>query len=273
MNQTKLVITDLDGTLLNNQKQVSSYTVEAIQELTKKGILFGVASGRSVESILELSRQWRIRDALSFVIGMNGGVFYDVHQNKKEEYYTIDGTSVLEIIETYKDMDVYFWVLEGSTRYTNRSTEWSRQNGYLYNEIEKEVDMMEFLPDRKMNKFMISCKEEDMDEMKRRAMHLNNENYVGFSTASNLFEFVHPANNKGHCLKKACDHFHIGLESVVAFGDELNDLEMLKKAGVGICVKNGLDKVKEQADFISPYTNEEDALAHYIYESVLKEEN
>ena len=77
MKPVTLVATDLDGTLLNSEKKVSEKNKEAIRRLKEHGILFGVVSGRPVESGLILCKGWGLEDSISFLIGMNGGVLYD----------------------------------------------------------------------------------------------------------------------------------------------------------------------------------------------------
>ncbi|MCF0106729.1 MAG: HAD family phosphatase [Holdemanella sp.] len=268
----KLVVTDIDGTLIKKNQTLSDYTVDTIKRVYEKGILFGLASGRSVESMMALSKDWKIHAYLSFVAGMNGGAIYDVKNNQRQDYFLLDGKCCIEIMNVYKDMDVLFWILDGHIRYTNRSDEATRKDAAIYKEEEREVDMFAFVKDRQVNKLIIHCHPEDMEEIKSRAKRIKNDAYVGFSTASNLFEFVDPRINKGTGLEKICEHFTIDLDEVIAFGDELNDVEMLKKAGIGVCMQNGLDEVKAISDYVSPYTNEEDALAKYINAYILKEE-
>lgn len=78
-----------------------------------------------------------------------------------------------------------------------------------------------------------------------------------------------PDINKGFGLQKACDHFGLNLDNVAAFGDENNDLEMLMIAGQSVAMQNALPSVKAIARTVSDYTNDEDAIAHYINEVIL----
>ena len=75
--------------------------------------------------------------------------------------------------------------------------------------------------------------------------NIKNEACVGFLTADNLFEYVDPRINKGYGIEKVAKHFGVKLENCVAFGDEQNDREMLEKVGMGVCMKNGSQDVKE----------------------------
>ncbi len=70
--------------------------------------------------------------------------------------------------------------------------------------------------------------------------------------------------DKGHALEKLSDILNIDKSAIIAVGDAQNDLGMIKTAGLGIAVKNAVDDVKEAADIVLNYTNEEDAVAKVI---------
>ncbi len=140
-----LVACDVDGTLLDSHKQLTSRNREVIQRLKDKGILFGIASGRSVEGVRLASQQWNIDKDISFIIGMNGGTFYDMRQRVKEDFHLLPGNKILEIYEFFKDLPVEFWLLDGLTRYTSKSTPESREHAKSFHETEVEVNLYDFL--------------------------------------------------------------------------------------------------------------------------------
>lgn len=264
-----LVATDLDGTLLNNKKQVTPATREAMKQLKNHGILFGIASGRPVESGQILVKDWGLEDDISFLIGMNGGVIYDMRTKEKEQYHLMDGHLILEIMDHFKDMDVIFQVMVGNDRYVNKSTEETRAHAKLFGENEILVDLEEFLKDRKVNKLILYMDPSYMDAVKERAATFSNPEYTSFPTAANLYEYVDPLINKGFGMQKVCEHFGISPGHVVAFGDASNDKEMLEYVGCGVAMHNASEDIKEIADVISDYTNEQDALAHFVNEKIL----
>lgn len=269
MDTVTLVATDLDGTFLNSQKEVSDINREAIKALKHKGILFGIASGRPIETVHAMLEKWGISDSVSFIMGMNGGVVYDIRRRTKEEYHLLDGDIVLDIIHFYQDMNVIFHVLVGDIRYTSRSTEQTREHAKLFGETEIEIDLESFLKDRTVNKLIIYCDPKDMPKIKERARLFHRTDCVGFSTADNLFEYCDPVINKGYGIGKLCRHFGVRPENCVAFGDEANDIQMLEKVGMGVCMKNGSDAAKAAANVVSEYTNDESAMGRFLMEHVL----
>lgn len=265
-----LVAVDLDGTLLNSEKKVTEKTKEAIRNLKNHGILFGVVSGRPVESGVILAKDWGLDDSISFFIGMNGGVLYDTRRKTKETYSILNGPLVWEIIKHYQDMpDLHFEVMVGNKRYVAYSTEETLANAKLYGEEEIIVDLEDFLHDRNVNKLIIRSKPEDQPKVAEIAKTIKLPGITGFSTSDVLFEFVDPDINKGFGVQKVCQHFGLNLDNVVAFGDENNDVEMLMLAGTGVAMNNALPSVKAIADVVSDYTNDQDAIAHYIDEVIL----
>jgi hypothetical protein len=271
MEQSKtvtLVATDLDGTLLNNHKQVSEATRQALKELKNRGILFGVASGRPVESGIELVKEWGLEGDISYLIGMNGAVFYDMRTHQKQEGWLMDGQDILEIMDHFKDLPVIFQAMIGNDRYVSESNEKTQAHARLFGENEMETDLAAFLPGKKINKLIMFLDPKDMETARQRSQGFDTDKWRGVQTADNLFEYIDPAVSKAQGLKTACAHYGIRLEDTVAFGDAENDIAMLKAAGTGVAMANAAESVKAAADVVSLYTNEEDALAVFALEEI-----
>lgn len=269
MRKVTLVATDLDGTLLTGKKKVTEKTRNAIQQLKNRGIIFGIASGRPVESTLLLSKDWGLDEDVSFLIGMNGGTIYDIRRDEKEEFHLMKGETILEIVEHFKDMNVIFQIMVGNKRYTNRSIPETQAHAKLFGEIEIEVDLNEFLKGKEVNKLILYLlNPSEMDLVKERASTFSSPNYTSFQTADNLYEYVDPNINKGFGIRRVCEHFGVDIQDVVAFGDAANDKEMIEAVGMGVAMKNASDDIKAVADFVSEYTNEEDALGYFVEEYV-----
>lgn len=269
---TTLIITDLDGTLLSTDKKVGEKTRQAIRELKNRGILFGIASGRPVESGEILCHEWGLDDSISFLVGMNGGAMLDRRTGQKEEYAHVDGDVILEIINHFKVLpDLHFEVMVGNDRYVEWSTPETLENAKIFGENEIIVNFDEFLPGRKVNKLVIRSKEEDQPKVIERAKSYSNPTVASFPTSEILYEYVDPAINKGYGLAKVIEHYGLSPENIIAFGDQANDIEMLKEAGLGVAMKNASAVAKEAADVILDYTNDEDGIGHYILETVLQD--
>lgn len=262
--QITLVTTDLDGTFLDNQKHVPDINRKAIKDLKNRGILFGISSGRPIDTIRPMIAQWGIEEDVSFIIGMNGGALYDLRRKDKEDYHLISGDAILKVIDFFQDLDVVFHVVIGPTRYTSRSDAKSRAHAELFGEYEIEVDMHSFMQNRDVNKLIMHFEPEYMPVVVERASHFQDERLVGFATADDLFEYVDPNINKGFGVKKLAKHYGVDLSTIMAFGDAPNDKEMLDVVGVGVCMQNGNEVCKEVADYVTEITNDQGAVGTFI---------
>ena len=264
-----MIATDLDGTLLDSHKQVSEETRKVLRELKNRGILFGIASGRPVESGQILVHDWGLENDISFLIGMNGGALYDMRTKAKHKYYPLSGDKILEIMEHFKDMDVIFQCMLGNDRFVSKSTEKTRAHAKLFCEHEHEVDLQEFLPGREIDKLILFLDPELMPAVRQRATTFSDPAYTSMQTADNLYEYMDPRINKGFGTEKACKHYGITPDHVVAFGDAENDEAMIETVGLGVAMANASDELKKIADVVLKETNDQDGLAHFVENVVL----
>ena len=264
-----MVATDLDGTLLDSHKQVSEETRKVLRELKNRGILFGIGSGRPVESGQVLVHDWGLENDISFLIGMNGGALYDMRTKAKHKYYPLSGDKILEIMDHFKDMDVIFQCMLGNDRFVNRSTEKTLAHAKLFCEHEHQVDLQEFLPGREIDKLILFLDPELMPAVRERAATFSDPEYTSMQTADNLYEYMDPRINKGFGIEKACKHYGITPDHVVAFGDADNDEAMIRTVGCGVAMANASDELKRLADVVLAETNDQDGLAHFVENVIL----
>ena len=91
---------------------------------------------------------------------------------------------------------------------------------------------------------------------------------VASSAVVNNLEINHRDAHKGVAIQRLAEHLGIGMESVLAFGDGLNDLTMLRAAGIGVCMENGVPEAKEAADAVTASCGEDGvakAILKYVF--------
>lgn len=263
----KLIVSDLDGTLLNGQKFVSNINKEAIRKAKEQGMSFAIASGRPLYPILSLIKQWEMEELVDYVLGMNGGCIYDKAKDAQKNFYTIDGELLKHIMDQYRDMPVRFWIFEKEKRYVNKGTEATRAKAALYHEDEQITDLYA-LCNQPRQKLIVECRPEDMDMVEQRARKLNLSTCAAFRSDPTLFEFVDKRVNKTSGLRHLCADIGITMDEVLAFGDTSNDNEMLKEVGHGVWMSNGTMDTFAHAD-AQTISNEEDGVAWYLEKHIL----
>ena len=87
----KAIMCDIDGTLLSSKGYVTDKTVEMIKKAREKGILFGLSTGRDVNSIQTLLKDWHIDGLVDLIVGTGGAEIYDYTLNISKAQYPLDG--------------------------------------------------------------------------------------------------------------------------------------------------------------------------------------
>lgn len=253
----KLVALDLDGTLLSDDLKVSARTVETIKELMNRGIQVAFVSGRTFRAV-ELVKKNALLEVP--VVAYNGGKV--VIPSRDEVFSTkIPLVEALKIIKYGEAKEQYIKVYIDDMLYVEEEDELSKAFsithgieykavGKLSDNIKEDVSMIVF--------YFKEPKEELMDEELR-----NIEVEITASTTKSM-DIIPKGVSKDKGLKLVADHFNIKTEEILAIGNSLNDLEMLKFAGIGVAMKNSDPRLLRVWDNISEYTNNEDGVYHVL---------
>lgn len=270
MAEIKLILCDLDGTLLNNESMVTDYTKKAIQKAREQGILFGIATGRSLYAVNQLIDKWQIRDLCDVLLGFNGGQIIDESVGVNQLSHPLKGEYCLDIIEHFKDLPCNFVIYDKTTLWAYQHDQWSERLSKSNHFTEKPMgDIYEFFKDVAYPKLQIACEAQDMPKIIERSQSFSSEHYHCMQTGAFLFEYMDPQVSKSNGIKSVCDLHGFTMDEVCVFGDAANDHDMLQKAGLGVCMINGDDTTKSMSNDITKYTNDEDGVAKYIEEFII----
>ncbi|MBQ6560343.1 MAG: Cof-type HAD-IIB family hydrolase [Erysipelotrichaceae bacterium] len=264
MEGIKLIITDLDETLLTKEKKVTDYATEVIHELKKRDILFGIASGRMVPVMKRMMKDFGVFEDISVWLGANGADYEDKDGYKETAPYLNTG-QMLDIYHKTVGLDTSCGVFDDENQRLVVSKEndaiaaVARSNRYAF----EALDLEEYLIGKSFNKFFLVDEKEKILKHKEYLDSLSNKDYAGVYSGAKMYEFMHSSVSKSSGIKAICKHHQIETGNVLALGDSENDVGMLKTAGISICMGNGPDHVKEIADYIAD-TNENDGWARIL---------
>lgn len=267
INKTmKILFTDLDGTLLNHQSQVSLNTQEFLKNFIAAGNKLVLSSGRPLDSILEVKAQANLNYPGIFVIANNGTLIYDCDNQKAvhELRMPLSYVSYLQAqaeaqnlhIQTYTDDAVICSAKDEEIRFYRQKIHLPLLLAKNYAQtLTKEPFKMlaiHLTDKKKLDAFCDSIKDWAEDKIQ----------YI-FSSDMYLELFVKEAG-KGNAVRFLCDYFQVPLSDSFAAGDAQNDISMLEAAGCGIAMANAAPEVKKAADVITPLDNDNDGLAAYL---------
>ena len=288
----KLITVDLDGTLLNKYGEVSEYTKNIIKKVTDQGILVVLASGRISESVLTIAKEI---GANKYYISGNGSVLYDMQ--KKEIIYEkyLSKEKVLELIELCEKNSIYYniytesSVIAKSLNYNVAfyNYENTKKSSDKKTEINIVDDVYNYIKTLNTNKFlkMTICDENkivfssilrkvkdipDIDVLevshmsKKKIKMGTKEVSVGY-----YYKEVSSKNvDKWYAIEEIMKKENIAKEEVISFGDNNNDILMIKNAGLGIAMGHSNEQVKKVAKFVTQ-TNDEDGVAKALENIIL----
>ncbi|MBS4539158.1 Cof-type HAD-IIB family hydrolase [Clostridium sp. D2Q-11] len=251
----KAIISDLDGTLLNSNHRVSEYTKSIVRKVIDRGIHFFIATGRHHKDIDYIRNDLKLD---SIFITSNGCRVHDSNKNKLLGY-DIEEDIVKGLLDLKVDENIHKnfyqedkWFVEKENRWLD---EFTKESNFLY-EI---VDFNNFENLIATKFFFLSEDHESLVKLQDRIekMYPNRLN-VAFSLI-NCLEIMPKGISKGHAIEKVLEKHNIKPQEAIAFGDGLNDLEMLKTVGKGYIMGNAHDKLIHALpdhDIIKPNTEE-----------------
>ncbi len=250
LSKIKLVVTDMDGTLLNTKHQVSPYFFELYQGLKEKGIHFAAASGRQHNSIAE--KLAPIQDEI-IIIAENGGIVTD--KGKEILHTPLDPAiknRLLGVIER----------LEGS-----KPVLCSKNNAYILksqvefvNKLKEYYTSFELLHDLKtyegeIIKIAVFHFEGSEEHLYPGLKEFESELMVKVS-GENWLDLSHHNANKGYALTRIQEAYRISTEETLVFGDYNNDLEMMERAAYSFAMANAHPNVHRAARYKTLSNNE-----------------
>ncbi|MQS76464.1 HAD family hydrolase [Companilactobacillus halodurans] len=259
MKKIKLIATDIDGTLFDSKhhydkKRLNNY----LDKLHQQNVKFAVASGNNRD---HLEKIFTDSPKIDLFIAENGSQIY----SKEKTLY--EKTMPKEIINSLitslpKNLDLKAISLSGKkASYAETSVGLPL---YHINNLVCVDDLSKVQDD--IFKINIQLNHTDLDDATKFLNdHYQDTIYAAVSGFGTI-DIMSPHINKAIGLKHLCELENISLDNVLAFGDNTNDLEMIKESGIGVAMKNAKDSVKEAADRISHDDNEHDGVLSEIAE-------
>lgn len=251
----KMIITDLDNTLLRSDKSISEYTISTLMKYQDKGIKIGFATARSKQSSSRFLNQF----TPDVFIGYGGAVSFAGEEVISRFDIPADISSQL-INKCLQEPDIlYVHATNESVAYTNRvDTSDADLSHYKY---------VDFSLNDNISYLKISIVASNPHVVERIASNFPMLDLLRY-TGENLYRFANRNAVKWKAVKAVAEYYNINTDMVVAFGDDINDLEMIKNCGVGVAVENGIEEVKSVAKFICDISDN-DGVAKWLEERVL----
>ena len=264
----KLLLTDLDDTLLTKAKEVSPQDRESIEKMIAAGHKFAIATGRPFYSAKLVARELNLLKPGVFIIASNGGILYDCEKDaiisKESVPFNLVSYMFGEAIKAGLHIHTYTDEYVISLRETPELLMYTKTIKMPYKILEKVPEDLPYEPPKMIVMSLKDNSREILSEFKDRVYGFVEGQLNPVFSNRCLLEFLPPSASKGNGLNKLCEVLNIPVSDSIPCGDEENDISMIKAAGVGVAMKNGTDSARACADYITAHTNNENAITEVI---------
>ncbi|MEH7294300.1 Cof-type HAD-IIB family hydrolase [Priestia megaterium] len=240
----KLIALDMDGTLLNNQQEISKENREAIAKAQEQGVHVVLSTGRSLLTCREYAQSLQLS---SYLITVNGSEIWD-ESGQLVERKLIDASSIEKMWNLTQEHKLNFWAVTTDKVWRD--------------EFPEDIASQEWL------KFGYDIPDDALREEVLKQIAGISDFEISNSSLTNL-EINALGINKAKGIMTVCERLGISTDEVIAMGDSLNDMAMIEAAGCGIAMGNAQEAVKEAADWVTD-TNVNNGVAKAISHWVLK---
>lgn len=274
----KLIASDLDGTLNNDNFIVSQENIAAIKKARDAGIMFVLCSGRSPASLQVYEQKLGLNVAGNFGIGFNGSTVYDSHTKKTIFGDFIEKDTAINIVQTIKRLEkelpkaenqrtslqaIYLTnnLMIAENGLQDALKEYNQEGVITINYVDQITP--EHITDNCLNMYCINYHPALLPLYDA----LQKESLVGCDmaiTSQNLLEFLPTSMNKAQGIARLCQHLGITMDQVVTVGDNYNDLEMIEQAGFGVAVANAVPALQDIAKYVTKRNNNMHAMEEVV---------
>ena len=269
----KILFLDLDGTLLNDEKEITRGNREALQKALDAGHRVVITTGRPTCSARIQNERLGLNGPGCYIIAYNGGVIYDCGAEKPIYENFLPAEVAIKAVRLCNTLDVHAQTYDDThivvepNHHPDAVVKYSNFSGLPY----RQVDTFEGNIGPAVPKVLV-ISYGDRPKLER-AHDLLCKELAGeadcFYSSKSFMEVVKPGLNKGTAITRLCGMLNIPIENSIACGDQQNDILMLKTAGLGVAMANAIDEAKAAADYVTVNDNNHDAIAEVVEKFVL----
>ena len=255
MGKYSLIALDVDGTLLNSQLEITPGNREAIRRAHSAGKHVVISTGRCLAELRELMK---LLPEVRYLVCENGSCVYDCRQEYALYLAPIPAEDILHMLNLVRGEDVVLQAFHDNVAYFDRPNgDWCRE--YSMEAYREVFDRTAIWDERLFDTFAQRPFQVEKlnlyfrDEATRQRVHgeLAGRNLKLADSLGHMIEVVSADADKGIGLEKLCQHIGIPVEQAIAVGDSMNDIEILRSAGLSAAMGNACDPAKEAADIVT----------------------
>lgn len=269
MTETRLVVSDIDGTLLNSSHEITDKTKKIVKKLDEKGIEVALASARAPKAMDYLAHQLALQTPL---VCFNGALIVQKEQDQLNTLYSLalEQRDALLLYQTIraKFPDVCFNVYSNHHWFVEQEDFWTKQEAAISQVTPEVISLEKYLKENyPVHKVLCMGAPSEIDRLQVEIESLNITGVAVNKSKDTYLEIVQQQVSKLTALRFLTKQRALSLSNTLAIGDNYNDMPMIQHAGIGIAMGNSPREVKQVADLVAP-ANDQNGFYHGINESL-----
>ncbi len=251
---------DLDGTLTNRDKVITPRTKAALMKAMERGKKVVLASGRPTYGVMPLARELKLAEYGGYILAYNGGVIMDCQTEELVFSRMLPVEANHRIIELALKNRVDFLTYDGEVILTsNEENPYAKiESGINHLRLHQlEIDEFFARVDFAVPKFLFVDDGDYLASVEPKVKAALGKNFSVYRSEPYFLEILPQGVDKAQSLERLLEVTGIKREEMIACGDGYNDLSMIKFAGLGVAMENGVLPVRKAADYITASNNED----------------
>ena len=270
MSVIKLIMSDIDGTILDKNHQLDSHLIELMPLLKQCNIPFVLASARSPLGIAPISKELGITD---FPIACYNGALISLG-DKILSQHSIDKSELLLLHDFLKKEfpTVSINVYSGKDWLVNTIDEWVEIEATITGESPKVTSLADFIRDEKtlVHKLLLIDNTDTIQKLQKTLSSIDFPQTDFYLSKDNYLEVTHNQVSKKQALLELAKYYQLSLTEIMTIGDNYNDIPMIETAGLGVAMGNAPTEVKTCANTVT-VSNDQNGVSKAIKLYVLSE--
>jgi Cof subfamily protein (haloacid dehalogenase superfamily) len=265
----KMIVLDLDDTLLRDDLTISLRTKQSLMEAQEAGVKVVLASGRPTSAMLPIAEELCLKEYGSFILSFNGGKIISCQTGDEWFKSTLPIETVHQLYEISRRENVWIHTYVGETIITEESNQFTDIEGVITKLEIKVVDSFIDTVTVPVVKVLMLQEPSILAKVENKLQKEFAGSLSIMRSKPFFLEFTEAGVTKGTSLNSLIQRLGINRDEVIAIGDSNNDLSMIQFAGLGVAMGNASEEIKAQADFVTD-TNMNDGVAKVVEDFILK---
>ena len=271
-----LLFLDLDGTLLNDAKEITAGNRAALNAALERGHGVIITTGRTLKSAMHQAHKLELDKPGCYLVAYNGAVIYDWGKQQQIYNHPLSYDLVNRVFDMVNPTGLHIQTYDTWDVLVERRCDNETVRRYCGTDVIRFrviEDVHTDLVEEPAKILIIDFADKTgLDQVQTRIQAEMAEEVECFFSCEQYLEVVPKGICKGEAVKMLCAILGVPVRCAVAVGDEANDLSMILEAGVGVAMCNGIEAVKAAANYITENDNNHDGVAEvvekFLYEDV-----